>query len=193
MESDARRCAERTWDLRWQGAPPRPNPPVRGPSPDDLSDAELAHQLRIRLLGRPLEDTPAPEPTSAVVWVDAGDEVLVHRDSLKIRLTAGVMVVSVDVETTETGREHLAVPLALAISDKPVTGASGLFAVTSREPYAHPQLVARWGRILQDAVWGGLLTIAVERAARRGLVPSGISIDLVKNRVRLHAKRRNES
>jgi len=57
----------------------------------------------------------APAP---VIWVDGGDEVLVHLESVQAKmLDGGVLLVSVDLETDQTGRTPLIVRLALANSD----------------------------------------------------------------------------
>lgn len=148
-------------------------------SPGAVADAQLVRALRAGLQGVPIEGGPAPPDTAPVVWVDTGDELLVHRNSLKVRFAPGIIVVSVDVETVQTGRQRLVVPLALGARGEPSapSSPSGLVAVTSREPYTHPLLAARWGRIVQDAVWSALVAMATHRAGGRGLTLRGISVD----------------
>ena len=159
-----------------------------------VAGAQLVRELRAGLQGVPIEGGPAGPDTAPVVWVDAGDELLVHRNSLKLRFAPGVIVVSVDVETVETGRQGLLVPLALGARSEVSTPSSpsGLFAVTSREPYTHPRLAARWGRILQDAVWSALVAMATRRAGDRGLALRGMSIDHHTRAVHLDLRRRSQ-
>lgn len=163
-------------------------------SPGTMSGAQLVRALRDGLQGVPIDGGPGPAATAPVVWVDAGDELLVHRNSLKVRFGLGVIVVSVDVETVETGRQRLAVPLALGArgeSSSP-SWSSGLVAVTSREPYTHPLLAARWGRILQDAVWSALVATVTRHVGGRGLVARGISVDHQARALHLDARPRSE-
>ena len=118
----------------------------------------------------PIAGSGAPAP---VIWVDGGDEVLVHLESVQTTmLAAGVLLVSVDLETDQTGRTPLIVRLAL-----PVTGqAAGLVATTDAFPAGNGALAARWGAVLQDAVWSALLGLAQDHAAQTGLAPRGIGV-----------------
>jgi hypothetical protein len=163
-------------------------------SPGAVAGAQLVRALRDGLQGVPIDGGPAPSDTAPVVWVDAGDELLVHRNSLKVRFAPGVIVVSVDVETVETGRQRLAVPLALGARREPSSPSrpSGLVAVTSREPYTHPLLAARWGRILQDAVWSALVAMVTRHVSGRGLGPRGISVDHQAGALHLDVRPRTE-
>jgi hypothetical protein len=63
---------------------------------DRGDEAALAAELRARLVGTPADGSAAaPAATvNQVIWVDAGDEVLVHLDSIKVRLLARAIVVS---------------------------------------------------------------------------------------------------
>jgi hypothetical protein len=106
-----------------------------------------------------------------VIWVDRGDEVLVHLDSISIRISVGVLLVSVDLETDQTGRTPLVVTLALGVPGDP----AGLVAVTDELPRGNGLLAARWGQTLQQAVWASLLQVAGDHAAERGLHPLGIT------------------
>ena len=185
------------------------------PPPVVLGEAALVNELQVQLLGGPQADAKAgaPAATAPVVWTDAGDEVLVHRDSLRLVFAPGALAVTLDLETVETGRQNLLVAFALAAttavkkppvplpplpvppvgpamrarivvtSPPPVLtapGASGLFAVTDRDPAGEPRLVARWGALLQQAVWASLLSIATAHAAAQGRSPGGFAVDHVK-------------
>jgi hypothetical protein len=141
--------------------------------PDRLRESEIARELSVRLAGAMADGSqpPAPGgPPARVVWVDAGDEVLVHLDSVKTRVRGRSLLVSVDLETDQTGRSPLVVAFAIGARGEQ----AGLFAVTDEVPHGHPALAARWGAVLQDAIWSGLLAVAKDHAAERGQWPAGI-------------------
>src|SRR5688572_6890010 len=54
---------------------------------DVLDEPALASEIGIRLTGTPADGSDLPEGPSPqkVIWVDAGDEVLVHLDSTRVR------------------------------------------------------------------------------------------------------------
>jgi len=187
------------------------------PPPVVLGEAALVNELQVQLQGRAQPDGKAAAlPAAApVVWTDAGDEVLVHRDSLRLVFAPGALGVTIDLETVETGRQNMLVALALAataaVKKPPVPlppahgaragaivvtvpppalgepGASGLFAVTERDATGEPRLVARWGALLQQAVWSSLLAIATAHAGAQGRAPGGFAVDHVKRALYLFA------
>lgn len=97
----------------------------------------------------------------AVVWVEAGDEVLVHLDSLVLGTVSGALVVRVDLEADDVGRERLVLPFALALDR-----ASRLLAVTETPPHAGV-LSLRWRETLQNALLAALNNL-VDTARRQG-------------------------
>ena len=96
-----------------------------------------------------------------VVWVKDGDEVVVWLDSLRVRLAPGTVRVRVDLETDQTGRAPQDVVIAVAHASAPPS----LLAVSDETARGDARLAARWGRTLQDAVWGALLELAGDDAA----------------------------
>lgn len=142
-------------------------------TPHTLSEAELTAELKRRLAGLPADgsSTSGEAAPDRVVWVEDGDEVLVHLDSLRVQLLDRIMLASVDLESDQTGRQTLVVPLALASG----AGPGGLLAVTEESPRGDAALVARWGHTLQEALWAGILAVAGEHAATRGHSPAAIS------------------
>jgi hypothetical protein len=111
------------------------------------------------------------DPSAGVVWVDGGDEVLVHLSAAQVRILDKMLLVSVDLETDQTGRTPLTVALALGTATDP----AGLVAVTDEFPQGNGQLAARWGAALQAAVWSSLLGLSQDHAAERNKAPRGIS------------------
>ena len=145
--------------------------------PDRFTEALLIPQLAARLAGRPANGvtpkSPATIPGTAaqVVWVDAGSDVLVHLDSIKVQLADGSLAVSVDLECDQTGRSALVVVFALG---KP-GDLAGLLAVTDDLPRGNGILAARWGTILQASVWAALLSLLGDYAAERHATPAGFA------------------
>jgi len=142
--------------------------------PDDFSASSLARELALRIAGSPADGSiPAAAASGAVIWVDAGSEVVAHLDSIQTRLLKGTLLVSSGLETDQTGRSPLIVALTLSADPK---DPAGLVATTDEYPRGHGQLAARWGRPLQAAVWASLLSIAQDHAAQHSGVPHAITI-----------------
>jgi len=165
--------------------PPKPpivvDPPVkRDPDcpPLQVEDRYVAQQLAtmlaVRLVGAPADGSRAggTAPTGPVVWVDRGDEVLVHLESTQTRMLDGCLIVSVDLETDQTGRQ----PLVTVFSVSDSADASGLIATTDDLPRGNGLLAARWGHVLQSAMWASILNMARQHASERQLAPNGISV-----------------
>lgn len=144
--------------------------------PDQFNEASLASALGIRLLGRPADGSRAAASTTPVtapvIWVDKGDEVLVHLESVHVRMLNGMLLVSVDLETDQTGRSPLVVVLAMGATNDP----AGLVSVTDELPQGNGQLAARWGRVLQEAVWAAMLQLVRDHALERGLASRSLNI-----------------
>ena len=155
--------------------PPRPlgpqPPPLR--IPDTFDEPSLSSAIAVRLAGAPANGAPptAGPGDAPVVWVDAGDEVLVHLSSAAVKILERMVLISVDLETDQTGRTPLVVALAVSGAGEP----AGLVATTDERPRGNALLAARWGRALQAAVWASLLGLARDHAAERAAGPLSIS------------------
>ena len=155
-----------------------------GQDPDRFDEATLATTIAIRLGGSPADGSAAPaDPPAKAIWVDQGDEVLVHLDSLRTRILDRMLLVSVDLETDQTGRTSMVVPFALGNATDP----AGLVAVTDQYPRGNGLLASRWGEAVQAAVWSTVLSIAADHASERGSAPLGISASA--GAINLHAGR----
>jgi hypothetical protein len=140
--------------------------------PDHLDEPALTSELGVRLAGTPADGSRTTSaPPQTVVWVENGDEVLVHLDSAVVRILDGLVLVSVDLETDQTGRT----PLVVSFSVGSANDAAGLVAVTDEFPRGNGRLASRWGRALQAAAWTSLLGLAQDHATERGLAPAGIT------------------
>jgi hypothetical protein len=140
--------------------------------PDTFNEQSLASALSQRLAGSPANGAVTQTTgAKAVIWVDRGDEVLVHLDSVRTKINDRMLLVSVDLETDQTGRSALVVALALGNASDP----AGLIATTDELPRGNGMLAARWGKTLQNAVWGSLLAVASAHASERLAAPVGIS------------------
>jgi len=154
-----------------------PPPLARTVIPDGLPGSGLAALLQPRLPGAAIGGAaavpagPRAAPPAAVVWVDGGDEVLVHLDSLATQVVGGTALVAIDLETDQAGRGTLVVAFAIDTS-----GGSGLVAATDPLPRGNGLLVARWGAAVRDAAWAALLAVIDDHATQQGIAPRGISI-----------------
>jgi hypothetical protein len=153
------------------GPPPVTEPPPK--IPDQIGTAQLASLLQVRLAGTPADGaapaTGGSAPTT-VVWVDRGDEVLVHLDGTATQVVGNCVLVSIDLETDQTGRTPLVVAFALGSSD-----AAGLVVATDEFPRGNPVLAARWGQAVQAAAWSALLSVSSDHASERGLSPQAMT------------------
>lgn len=131
---------------------------------DRLGEEALAGELRKRLAGLPADGSAAAVGGNQVIWVDAGDEVLVHLDSIQVRILKQLIIISIDLETDQTGRAPLIVSIALG-SPRDQTG---LVATTHELVRGNRLLAGRWGAILQSAAWAALTGLAKDHAAERG-------------------------
>lgn len=154
-------------------SPPPPPPPCPAPKiPDHFDPAALSSTIRVRLAGTPADGSaPAVTSSNQVIWVDSGDEVLVHLDSVQTRILDRVVLISIDLESDQSGRTPLVVSFALGNANDP----AGLVAVTDDYPRGDGSLAARWGEAVQAALWSTLLGLAQDHASERGKAPSGIS------------------
>jgi hypothetical protein len=153
--------------------PPPPCPPPK--IPDQFDAPALSSALVVRLTGTPANGSILAGPVgNKVVWVDAGDEVLVHLDSIQVKIQDRMVLISIDLESDQSGRTPLIVSFALGNENDP----AGLVAVTDEYPRGDGSLAARWGEAVQAALWSTLLGIAQEHAVERGKAPVGISAAL---------------
>ena len=168
--------------------PPPPPPPCPPPYkiPDQLGETDLTTHISVRLVGTtangvPLQPNRAGASPNKVIWVDHGNEVLVHLDSTAVRILDRMVLVSVDLETDQTGRTPLV--CAFAVSGAGELG--GLVATTDELPRGLGTLASAWGQQLQTAVWSSLMGLANDHAAERSLTPRAISAGAGK--LSLHA------
>ena len=144
--------------------------------PDQLNAQDLGTALSLRLGGTPADGSRPSDPSvsgpSQVVWVENGDEVLVHLDSTKVQILPKTVLVSVDLETDQTGRQPLVVVLALGDG----TDDARLVATTDEIPRGNGLLAARWGEALQASVWATLMQMSQEHAFERSKAPRGVTV-----------------
>ena len=157
------------------GPPGPPGPAGLPPAiPDTLDETALGALLSVRLVGTPA-DGSAPGATTAasVVWVDQGDAVLVHLDSVAVRFVGQTVLVSIDLESDQTGRTPMVTAFALGAD---ATTGAGLVAVTEEYPRGNAMLAARWGAVVRNAAWSALLQLANDHADERNLTPAGLTV-----------------
>jgi hypothetical protein len=157
--------------------PPQPGPcPPEHKIPDRLGEAALTAQIATRLAGTPANGVPlaavaSSTPPSKVIWVDHGNEVLVHLDSAAVQILDRVVLVSVDLETDQTGRTPLVCSFAVGGPGE----LGGLIAATDDLPRGLGSLASCWGKQLQSAVWSSFIGLANDHAEERNLTPRGLA------------------
>lgn len=160
--------------------PPQPGPcPPVYKIPDQLGEADLTTQIAMRLVGTSangvaLAATLGGAPPAKVIWIDHGNEVLVHLDSAAVQILDRVVLVSVDLETDQTGRTPLVCSFAVGGPGE----LGGLIAATDDLPRGLGSLASCWGPQLQSAVWSSLMSLATDHAAERNLTPRGLAASL---------------
>ncbi len=157
---------------------PPPCPPCPPPFkiPDQIGEKDLTTHLAVRLMGTTANGVPHPAgaaaaPPNKVIWVDHGNEVLVHLDSTKVRILDRTVLVSVDLETDQTGRTPLVCSFAVSGADE----LGGLVATTDELPRGLGVLASCWGQQLQSAVWSSLMGLVNDHATERNLTPRALS------------------
>jgi hypothetical protein len=158
--------------------PPVVPPPVTTEPPpaipDNLSPTVLAGLLQARLAGVPADGSaPNGAVPASVIWTDQGDEVLVHLSSLNISFVESTVLVSIDLESDQSGRTAMVV--ALALGDTPQAGGA-LLAATDEIPRGNALLAARWGKVLRDAAWTAFLVLAADHADQTRLSPQALTL-----------------
>lgn len=93
-------------------------------------------------------------PSASVVWSRAAHNVLVHAESLALRTLDGWLLVSLDLETDQTGRTTLQFVFHPGRKNNRNTLAS--CAINAATPEA-AQLADGWGRDLQRVLWDAVL------------------------------------
>ena len=95
-----------------------------------------------------------------------------HLESTQVRIQDSNVLVSVDLETDQTGRQPLVVVFSLGNGGD----AAGLVATTDELPHGNALLAARWGQQLQQAVWASLINMSQTHASERRQAPLGLVI-----------------
>jgi hypothetical protein len=157
-----------------QGPPGPSGSQVPPAIPDEFDERTLAALLGVRLAGKPADGAaPSGASPAAVVWVDQGDAVLVHLDSVAVRFIGQTALVSMDLESDQTGRTPMVV--AFALGADAATGAA-LVAVTEEYPRGNALLAGRWGAVVREAAWSAFLQLAADHAGERSLSPAGLTL-----------------
>lgn len=158
----------------------------------DIDGRTLVRALRNELAGTPADDGARPSAIGArgsVVWVDDGDELLVHLDTLAVRFSTDGIRVELAVEADDIARSSVIVTLALGSNPRPDT----VLAVAGDRPCGDELVIGRWGAVLEHAVWAAIVSAAEREARFLGHAVLGISVQAGHLRVGLGAPVRQES
>jgi hypothetical protein len=124
-----------------------------------LDDREATRRYRTAL-----KAAVAPgveKPPDAVVWEDAGAELLLHPARARVSCDDGLVRVVIPVYTEQTDDAEILVPFAVGRPDAP----AGLVMATETRPRGPDIVVDRWAEPLLAAAWEALVGVAVNAAA----------------------------
>jgi hypothetical protein len=107
-------------------------------------------------------------PTDAIIWFDAGAELLLHPARARVECDDGLVLVVIPLFTEQTGEAEVVVPFAVGPE-----GAPGLVMATETRARGPDAVVDRWGDPLIAAAWDALVGLAVEAVAPA--LPAGVS------------------
>jgi hypothetical protein len=117
------------------------------------------------------------EPT---IWEEEGSELLVHPSSLRVVIDDGFLTFSLDVESEQSGRVNVTIPICVGNSDDLSNLHGGVHSVVEGEPV----IVGRWSHALQDVMWHALLDLVDricivldEHVEDEGVQPMAIGAD----------------
>lgn len=100
-------------------------------------------------------------PADALVWTDAGAELLVHPARATLVCHDGLVLATVPVFTEQTSDAEVVVPFAVGRPDAP----AGLLMATETRPRGPSLIVDRWAEPLTAAAWDALVALAVDAVA----------------------------
>jgi hypothetical protein len=126
-----------------------------------LGSAELTDALRERLL----------DGEDAALWEDGGARVLIHADDLDVDIYEDGLIVSARLEADEA-QGTVSVALALARGDEP----PDLVAAAEERAQGEPELAARWGQVLQDAVFAVIVALLEDTARAEDTQAVGLHV-----------------
>ena len=114
-----------------------------------ISAADLEARMRQRLTGA------APDNSTQVVWRDDEQRVLLHLNSLKLRIIDGWLLCNLNLQTDPTGPQRLQFIYFLGAPGE----GDGLQAAAQINAATLPaaQLADKWGRDLQRVLWDAVL------------------------------------
>jgi len=113
-----------------------------------VSTAELGEGMTAQLI-------PQSSHANQVIWQDGESQVIVHAGRLNVAITDGFVIFDVPLETDQTETGHLVVPLRMANDLK----TASLTMSTEELPRGDGTLALRWGTIVQEQLWYGLLNL----------------------------------
>jgi len=121
----------------------------------------VAQELTLTIAGEDITGrigerlVPGAPASKQVVWLDNGDRVLIHGESLKTRLTGGWLICDLDLEADPAGKQTVQFVYFLGNG----TTGDGLNAgCTVNAPTAGAaQLADRWGTSVQRVIWDAVL------------------------------------
>jgi hypothetical protein len=126
-------------------------------------DAAQSTEL-LRVASRRAAGFFRPTKRSEVVWVEGGNELAVGIAEVDVKLSDGLIRVSIPVRCDQTGAATVEVLFATGSPAEP----AGLYAATLRRPNGPEIVIATWGDALVAFAWKCVLELVTGIAAATG-------------------------
>lgn len=133
-----------------------------------------------------------PTKRNEVVWVDGENEIAVNFAEIGVKLSDGLMLVTLPVRCDQVGEARIDVLFAVGSPDAP----AGLYAAAGRRPQGPELVVAVWGDALVAFAWQCVLRLLAGIAGATGKDARGnllVPVELVvsESGIEIHAMARH--
>jgi predicted transcriptional regulator len=162
--------------------PPPPPPALETTLLDELieEESDLAHTIEDDIISvdassitTHIRDILSDGHASPVIWQEDGSELIIHCDSVQVNLKDSFATCSLDVECDQTGKAS--VEMTFCLGSKNLL--TNLSSTSEEAPRGPPIIIGRWGPILQDVFWHGLLDLVAVKTESPEIGPKGIGAD----------------
>lgn len=118
-----------------------------------------------------------PSQGKPFVWTHADAEIVCLPGKTRLKLSPGMILVSLTVATDQTGETQINIPLAVGTSPKD----AALLATTEQQMRGHQVIAGRWSSVVQDAVWQMIIdvgqTIIQRQFPGQDYIPGGLFVN----------------
>lgn len=142
----------------------RIDPLPAGTATDQIQLNPEQVQALLRAAALDVADAESDSAQGRVLWRHAGSELLVVPGRLQVRLSEGLLAISLPVQCDQTGDAMVHVSFAIGSARRP----AGLVATTEERPRGPDVVVDLWGERVVAYLWRSLLELLESLAAESG-------------------------